>query len=220
MKTSFEIKIDPSSLPIFFPKFRIKTKLQILEILLESARYILHGKREEKVNDYNKIVFFREKMNRIFLVSENKIYSIIFPFNLQIDHNTLSLNFKNIIEIDSLSISNLIVLLKSPLINSDNCLDFIEPILEIEDNYNDKYWSVFKDLLLQEDGYIRYDKDEEGYLEAKKKNEGCKHPLHHIDIFYTNSATFKIGLDNSILENELIDTLNVSTDCKFLKKCN
>ncbi len=220
MKTSFEIKIDPSSLAIFFPKFRIKSKVQILEILLESARYILHGKREEKINGYNKIIFFREKMNRIFLVGENKIYSIIFPFNLQIDNDAITLNFKNTIEIDSLSISNLIILLKSPLINSDNCLDFIEPILDLEDYYNDKYWLIFKDLLMQEDGYIRYDIDEVGYLEAKKKNEEYRHPLNHLDIFYTTGATFKIGLDNSIPENELIDTLNTKTNCKFLKNCH
>lgn len=220
MKTSFEIKIDPSSLSIFFPNYRVKDKKQILEILLEAARYIIHGKRESKVRDLNKIVFFREKMNRIFLVSENKTYSIIFPFNLVIDENKLNLNFKNIIEINSLTISNLIILLKNPLINSDNCLDFIEPILDLDDSQNDKYWPVFIDLLMQEDGYIRYDKDEDGYLNAKKKNEELRHPLHHLDIFYTSGATFKLGLDNSLPEIELIDTLNTNTNCKFLKNCN
>lgn len=221
MKTSFEIKIDPSSLSIFFPKYRIKDKLQILEILLESARYIIHGKREKNVKEPNKIIFFREKMNRIFLVSENKIYSIIFPFNLHIDDNdNLTLNFKNLLEIDSLSISNLIILIKSPLITSDNCLDFIEPILDLEDNQTNKYWPVFKELLLQEDGYLRYDKDENGYIEAKKKNEEFRHPLYHLDVFYTTGVTFKLGLNNSMPERELIDTLNTNTNCKFLKNCH
>lgn len=217
MKTSFEIEIDQSSLSIFFPKFRIKDKLQILEILLESARYILHGDRKSKVNGLNKIVFFREKMNRIFLISENKIYSIIFPFNLQINEKNLTLNFKNLIEINSFVISNLIILLKNPLITSDNCFDFIEPISELEENYDENYWPIIKDLLIQEDGYIRYDKDEKGFEDAKLNTEENKHPLYHIDVFYTNGATFKLGLNKALPETDLIDILNTNTNCKFLK---
>jgi hypothetical protein len=217
MKTAFEIKLDPSVLPVFFPNYRIKNKLQILEILLESARYIIHGKRENKISGYNKLIFFREKMNRIFFIGENKMYSIIFPFNLQIENSTLSLNYKNLIEIDSLTISNLIILLKSPLINSDNCFDFIEPVTELEDYYKQNYWPIFKDLLIQEDGYVRYDKDEIGFLEAKKNEKELKHPLYHLDIFYSNGVSFKIGLNNSINGNELIDTLNLNSNCKFLK---
>lgn len=218
MKTRFEIEIDQSSLSVFFPKFRIKDKLQILEILLESARYILHGKRETKVKTLNKIIFFREKMNRIFLVSEDKIYSIIFPFNVQIENTVLTLDFKNLIQLDSFVISNLIILLKNPLINSDNCFDFIEPISELEDNNKEKYWPVLKDLFMQEDGYIRYDKDEKGFEEAKKKKEEGRHPLYHIDVFYTNGATFKLGLDRSMPDVDLIDILDAGTNCKFLKK--
>lgn len=217
MKTRFEIEIDQSSLSIFFPKFRIKDKLQILEILLESARYILHGKRESKVTGQNKIIFFRKKMNRIFFVSEDKIYSLIFPFNLQIDDKTLTLSFRNLIEINSFVISNLIILLKNPLISSDNCFDFIEPISEVEDDTDENYWPVLKELLMQEDGYIRYDKDEKGFEDAKKKNEENRHPLHHIDVFYTNGVTFKLGLDSSIPDIDLIDILDTNTNCKFLK---
>lgn len=217
MKTSFEIEIDAGSLSVFFPKFRIKDKTQILEILLEAARYILHGKRETKVKGVNKIIFFRKKMNRIFLVSEDKIYSIIFPFNLQINDTALTLDFANLLSIDSFAISNLISLIKNPLLSSDNCFDFIEPISELEDNNNAKYWPVLKDLLMQEDGYVRYDKDEKGFEEAKKNKEENKHPLYHIDIFYTNGATFKLGLDRSTPDIDLIDMLDTNTNCQFLK---
>lgn len=218
MKTRFEIELDSTSLSTFFPNYRIKDKLQILQILLESARYILHGKKETKVKAVNKIIFYREKMSRIFLVSEEKIYSIIFPFNLHINKEIVTLNFKNLIEIDSFVISNLIRLLNDPLISSDDCFDFIEPISELEDDSNDKYWPILKELLIQEDGYIRYDKDEKGFDEAKKKNEENRHPLYHLDVFYTNGATFKLGLDNSILHNDLIDILDTNTNCNFLRK--
>ncbi|MBZ4037300.1 hypothetical protein K6T82_21245 [Flavobacterium sp. 17A] len=221
MKTSFEIEIDPSSLSIFFPKYRLKDKFQILDILLESARYIIHGKREEKVKSVNKIVFFREKMNRVFFVSEDKIYSITFPFNLIIgEEGEVTLNFKNLIEIDSYAISSLIILLKNPLINSDNCLDFIDPVIDLENESNSNYWPVLKDLIMLEDGYLRYDMDEKGFKEASEKQQQHRHPLHHIDVFYTNGATFKLGLEKSILDNDLIDILDSSTNCKFLRSIN
>lgn len=216
MKTTFQIEIDSGSLSTFFPKYRIKDKLKIIEIILESARYILYGNREKIARSTNKMILYRDKMSRLFFVSQEKTYSIIFPFSIDITGEKLTLHYKSIIEIDSLSISNLIILLKNPLISSDNCLDFIEPILELEDEHAVNYWPILKDLLMQEDGYIRYDLDQVGHLEAKKKKQEHKHPLHHLDFFYTNSVTFKLGLNNHILDIDLIDTLNTETNCKYL----
>jgi hypothetical protein len=155
-------------------------------------------------------------MSRVFFVSENKIYSIIFPFNIFIDGENITLNYKNLIEIDSVSITSLIILLNNPLIGSESCLDFIEPIIDIEDEQSISYWTVFRDLLLQEDGYIRYDMDESGYKEAKDKGKEHTHPLHHLDVFYTNQANFKIGLKDTIICEELIDVLDIRTNCKYL----
>lgn len=216
MKTTFEIDLDPSSLATFFPTTRIKDKFKIIEIIIESARYMLHAKREKKARGSYKMIFFRDKMSRIFFVSSDKVYSVIFPFNVIIHENNLSLNYKNLIEIDSLALSNLVILLKNPLIQSDNCLDFIDPIIDLENEQTEKYWILFKDLLITEDGYIRYDKDLVGYNEAKEKKQEHRHPIHHLDVFYTNAATFKIGLNNSIMDRELIDTVNTETDCKYL----
>jgi hypothetical protein len=218
MKTSFQIEIDIVSLPTFFPRFRIKTKLQLLEILLESARYVLHSDRSDIVRSANKIIFCRDKMNRIFFVNEKKMYSITFPFDIDFKNNQIVLNYKNLIVIDSLSISNLLILLKSPLLKSNNCLDFVEPILDLGDSEAIKYWPVFKDLLMLEEGYLRYDIDEPSYTEAKSKGQEHRHPMHHIDIFYTNGATFKLGLKSMILDKEFVDTLNTDTNCKYVVK--
>lgn len=218
MKTSFQVEINTITLPIFFPQFRVKDKLQILEILLESTRYILHSQRSQKVYSSNKIIFHKERMSRIFFAKDNKMYSLIFPFNTVINADgIISFNYKNYIDIDSYTISNLIKLLKNPLISSDNCWDFIEPITGYDDNQPTKYWPVFRDLLIQEDGYIRYDKDEPGYLEAKGKNQQARHPLYHLDIFYSGNATFKLGLSTVLNDAGFIDTLNPDTDCRFLK---
>ena len=37
----FEFFINKSSLDIFFPKYRIKTKVHIIEILMETTKYML-----------------------------------------------------------------------------------------------------------------------------------------------------------------------------------
>lgn len=216
MKTRFEIELDSTSVSTFFPTSRIKDKFRIIEIILESARYILHAKREKTARGLYKLIFFRDKMSRIFFVSDDKVYSVIFPFNLKIDNGILTLNYKNMLEIDSLALSNLIILLKNPLIQSESCLDFIDPILDLESEHPEKYWMLFKDLLTTEDGYIRYDKDLIGYNEAKKKKREHRHPIHHLDIFYTNAATFKIGLNNAIIDRDFIDTVNTETNCKYL----
>lgn len=217
MKTTFQIEIVPGSVSTFFPKYRVKDKFTILEILLESVRYMIHGKREKKSHSDYKIVFFKSKMCRVFFVSPNKIYSIRFPFNVIISGDNIHFTFQDQLEIESLTISNLIKLLKSYQLSSENCLDFIEPILEVEDEYKVNLWPLFKELLLQEDGYIRYDIDETAFLSAKSKNEEHLHPLHHLDVFYTSSVSFKIGLEKPIVHDDFIDTLNIETNCKYMK---
>ena len=52
------------------------------------------------------------------------------------------------------------------------------------------------------------------YLPAKRSIWG---PEHHIDFYFSSFNTMKIGLSNGIIESELIDILNTSTACKYLK---
>lgn len=219
MKTSFQIEIDPASISIFFPPNRIKEKIQIIEILLEALRYILNGERKSIIRKQQKIIFHKEKMSRIFFVNENKTYSINFPFNLLFENDKISINYKNIIDLNSYNISTLISFIKSFNISSENCFDFAEQVIDFEEITKENYWLLIKDLLLFEEGYIRYDKDEVGYNEAVKKNEKHRHPLNHYDIFYSNEVTFKLGLEYDIFDKEFIDTLNTNTNCKYLKNC-
>jgi hypothetical protein len=159
------------------------------------------------------MILYKDKMNRLFFIGEKKSYSISFPFNFnQITTDVVSINYKNEFEINSQNISILLTLLKSPTINSEDCLEFIDPIT----NYDQKIWSTLRDLLILEDGYIRYDKDEVGFKKAKTDGNEHRHPLNHIDIFYTNKATFKLGLKQDYTENDLIDLIDRNTDCKYL----
>lgn len=213
MKISFQLDINPSLIKTFFPEERIKDKYKIIEILLEACRYMLYNKRVATARSQHKIILHKDKMSRLVFVGENKIYSIAFPFNIsQITADELLINYKNQFDIDSQNISILLSLLKSPTIISEDCLEFIDPII----NYPQNLWTTLRDLLFLEDGYIRYDKDEAGFQKAKADGHEHRHPLNHIDIFYTNQATFKLGLKQEYTNTDLIDLMNRNTDCKYL----
>lgn len=213
MKTSFQFDINQSLIKIFFPEERIKDKYKILEILLEACRYMLYNEGVAIARSQYKMILHKDKMSRLLFVGENKIYSIAFPFNIsQITSDVILINYKNRFDIDSQNISILLSLLKSPTINSEDCLEFIDPIT----NYPQTIWSTLRDLLILEDGYVRYDKDEVGFEKAKTDGHVHRHPLNHIDIFYTNQATFKLGLKQEYTNNDLIDLMDRNTDSKYL----
>jgi hypothetical protein len=212
MKTSFQLDINLSLIKTFFPEERIKDKYKIIEILLEACRYILYNKKVAKARSRYKMILYKDKMSRLVFVCENKIYSITFPFNINQIKSEISINYKNRLDIDSQNITTLLSILKSPTINSENCLEFIDPIV----SYDQNLWMTFRDLLILEDGYVRYDKDEDGFQKAKKDGHENRHPLNHIDIFYTNQASFKLGLKQEYTDTDLIDLMERNTDCKYL----
>ncbi|WP_144034144.1 hypothetical protein [Sporomusa silvacetica] len=50
-----------------------------------------------------------------------------------------------------------------------------------------------------------------------EREDGKKHPLNHLNIYYTGKNTFKVGLPQEINNGQIIDLLNLNTECKFLK---
>ncbi|OSI12532.1 hypothetical protein BWD07_05380 [Neisseria canis] len=70
-------------------------------------------------------------------------------------------------------------------------------------------YEILNSLLIMEDGYIRYDHDEE-------RENGKLHPLYHYDIFYESGNTFKIGLTQKINVENLIDFVDITTDCHYI----
>ena len=52
----FEFLINKSSLNIFFPHYRIKTKAHIIEILMETLKYMLLNPEIKEENSFGKIV--------------------------------------------------------------------------------------------------------------------------------------------------------------------
>ena len=209
-----EFFINKSSLDIFFPKYRIKTKIHIIEIIMETLKYMLLNPEIEEDNRVGKIILIVDKMSRVFYFNKNKYYSISFPFFVEKLGNDIKFGFKNIVEVDSRIINKILQIIKCDEFKEKCSLDFVVPICEFEENCDENFWIFLKEILLMEDGYIRYDYDEDGYNNAKSIGAEDRHPLNHYDIFYSSQNTFKIGLNNKINEDSFIDFIDINKKCK------
>lgn len=213
----YEFCLSKNTLDLFFPKERVKTKVQILGILLEATRYMFFKSKVDKKDIVGKIILQVDKMSRLFFFKKDKYYSLVFPFFVKENNSFLRFSSIGNIDVDSQLISNTISIIKSDSFNSQSSLDFADPIEDIESNYNKDFWIFLRELLLLEDGYVRYDKDLKSYNEAVLKKAVHRHPLSHYDICYTSNATFKIGLDEDLSHSEFVDLFDINTDCKYLK---
>lgn len=205
-----------------FPTYRVKTKAHIIEILMEMTRFILlQNDIDFVVKDRDSkatAVLHIDDMSRLFFFSENKYYSIVFPFHFLEKDGQCKIVFQSSIEITPQLISKVISTITCDEFKAQCSLDFIEPICNAEDECGNDFWELLRELLLMEDGYIRYDLDKESYDKAVEEEEEHKHPLNHYDIFYSSSATFKVGLSNAIDNDSFIDLLNVDSECNYLIK--
>ena len=220
MAKKIVLSINDGYVATFFPENRIKTKFQTLIILMETVRYGINSPVTQIIGKdiENKIILNIDKMSRVFYICKNKAYSIVFPFKITTGTNFI-MSYKNVFTFDSHSISVIISTLKilqelSDLTN-ESCYNFIEPIMNIEDE-EVNYWIIIKMLLLMEDGYIRYDIDHAGYKKAFEDEKPHTHPIHHLDVFYSANTTFKLGLKSELSHDGFLDTLDINTDCLYL----
>ncbi len=188
----------------------IRTKAEVIEVLMRTIKYMLLNPTISKEKASGKIILQIDKMSRLFFFTNKKYYSIVFPFFTQKEEDTYSFSFKNMIEIDSRLISQVISIIKCDEFKANCSLDFVAPICDYEEECDENFWEFLRELLLMEDGYIRYDYDE-------KNENGAMHPLNHYDLFYSSNATFKIGLNQKLEEDDFTDLLDINTDCRYIK---
>lgn len=162
-----------------------------------------------------KVVISINKMNRIFYILEDKIFSIQFPFHIEIQANKIVRIYdaKTGVDVDSMLISTLIRIFekKETAFSFDS---LFEEIMYGENNLQNigegQLWEIVKFVSTYDLGYLRYDYDE-------KNQKGLLHPINHLDICLDTAATFKIGLEK-VLNYEMVkDILDITTNCSFLK---
>jgi hypothetical protein len=201
----YEYKIHSYEMNIFFKA--IREKVDTISILMAAIKSMLIQIPQDNINNDNKMVLCIDKMSRLFFISEKKIYTITFPFSaIQQENRHLIFNSDLFGTIDSqvaTSIQN--------IANSTHEIELIDLGIMIEENGIEylNLWALYKFLMMNEDGYIRFDHDTENA-------NGLVHPINHFDIFYSNKSTFKLGLNKIPSLVMFMDMLDKNTDCHFL----
>jgi hypothetical protein len=208
--SEYRFDIDESYMDRFFSP--IKNKVQLIELLMNSLKYMLLNQKVNKVRVRGEIVLVIDKMSRLFFIKEDKCFSVVFPFSVKFE-DAFYFSFRNEMNIDGKLTSEIISFINDEHFSSNCCIEFALPISEYQESNDDSYWDLIRELLLMEGGYLRYDYDKENY---DRHGQSDIHPLNHYDFFYSGNATFKIGLKKEINGDEFIDLLNIKTVCKFI----
>lgn len=189
----------------YFREFNsIRNKKDTILLLLETIEKLLvYSEEIKEFSDFEvvkteedlRIVIYINKMKRLFYCTKNKVQSLCFPFTIVLNENSVEfLHEKILLDYSKISI------LKGVFKRSS-----MTTITELNDELlNDDYYNslcknekeIIKQVLLFltifEDGYLRFD-----FHDTENFNEDF-HPLHHIDLYYTNSNTFKLGLEKEM----------------------
>lgn len=188
----------------------IRCKRDVVKLLMKTIKVMLVNIPVNPIRCKGKVTLVVDKMSRLFYITENKIFSISFPFSVQEVDGGLEF-YSNFVKIvDSKVTSDVIGIISQDTLFSNDCVyEFFEPVIEVAD-FEQSFWPFLLMLFMFEDGYIRYDCD------AKHVN-GDFHPLNHYDVFYTSLSTFKIGLRRDLAEDVILDLLNLNSACHYIE---
>ncbi|WP_419307662.1 hypothetical protein J8402_01810 [Chromohalobacter israelensis] len=151
------------------------------------------------------------KMRRVTIHSDDKSFSASFPFLVSNADDQLVFSTKSGIEINSRVSSEVISILSlSKAFESNNLIELLDSLEQTSED-PDTLWEVLGELIQEDDGYVRLDHDPE-------RENGDIHPLNHLDIFYSQSATFKLGLKSKYGIDDFFDILDINSNCSFLEK--
>jgi hypothetical protein len=205
---------------------RIKSKSHLIQLLAEISSLIISN-IPVKNNKYGKCIIRLENKRRIYFSindaksNVNKHFSFNFPFNISEENGLLKLEtMHRSIEIHSHHIAVIRALCSNDGFDEKLCrhgilLDFTAFVASVFEDlglsfdfYEKDINQILMELIMFEPGYIRFDNDE-------KNANGRIHPLNHLDIFYSQSTTFKLGC--SLLElGKFIDILEPANECEFI----
>lgn len=178
--------------------------------MFDVSQYISDERSEQ-------VIISIDKMNRIFYLVGNKIFSMQFPFRVECD----GVQDSNIIY-DSVTGTVISPMVLSFLIEAfekmsrrevdfDTIFEIImEPEVNDEEFTSKTMWQLISYLLKYDLGYLRYDFDPE-------HEDGKIHPLNHLDICLDGSATYKIGFEKEIGFSDMKDILDLTTECWYFR---
>ncbi|HCL4192396.1 TPA: hypothetical protein N2C35_000315 [Pseudomonas aeruginosa] len=206
----FRYALDGYQADIFL--MAIRSKKDVLSVWMNAIKVALAYWPVEAERVVAELVIVSGSMSRMFVVTERKLYSVNFPFYIRLnEEGSPVFGSRGCENIDNRVTSEILSLLDtSTILDHDDVLHFAEPICdacEIEGGL----WVLLRELLTCEDGYLRYDYDDD-----PKRLDEKKHPLNHIDMFYSNGTTFKLGLHEKMGYDKMKSLIDVESNCHFL----
>lgn len=202
----------------------IRERYDITQIIISACEYVVDNQYKELLNideitpETNAFIFI-DKMARLFIVEEAQIFSVTFPFNINLNESKVTFRHFEISH-SVLAAINSIVQESIELYNIESLIDCIwENTKEMALTAEEKEIvdQIIYHLMSYEIGYIRYDIDPINAQKYKERGKLNMHPENHFDINYTSSATYKIGLKSAITVPDFVNFLNINTDCWFIK---
>jgi len=187
----------------------VREKRDIIIILMKSIKHMLISSPVElhECKSESKLHLVKSKMNRLFIESKEKSYSIAFPFLVDDDFNFYT---NRIGSIDNQVTSDVISILNDDIFIVGNSMyDFMDGLSEFTDR-NHEFWDFLLQLFLMEDGYVRLDHD-------PKRADPVMHPEHHFDIFYSQGSSWKIGLKDKLSLTGFIDCIDSNKNCHYIE---
>ncbi|HAT8003280.1 TPA: hypothetical protein GF860_03635 [Citrobacter koseri] len=206
----YDVLLDDKQVESMFKP--VRDRKQVVELLLNTMRLFLLQPLPRPLKISGLLELRISKMSRLFFFSENKHFSIAFPFIAKLnDDGVLAFYNDSGFEINSKTLSEITAIIDSGYdFDNGSFIDFYDSFEEsLVESPN--FWTVFLKLMTFEEGYIRYDYDEE-------HENGDLHPLNHLDIFYSSKPTFKIGLRDRYQKDYLVNLVNRETNCVYLDK--
>lgn len=204
----YDVLLDDKQVESMFKP--VRDRKQVVELLLSTMRLFLLQPLPRPLKISGLLELRISKMSRLFFFSENKHFSIAFPFIAKLnDDGVLAFYNDSGFEISSKTLSEITAIIDSGYdFDNGSFIDFYDSFEEsLVESPN--FWTVFLKLMTFEEGYIRYDYDEE-------HENGDLHPLNHLDIFYSSKPTFKIGLRGRYQKDYLVNLVNRETNCVYL----
>jgi len=191
---------------IFSP---IRQKKDFIMLLVNAISYVQTTVEISRAEgSYLKIVK-NGKVTRFIFVSENKVFSVAIPFHVTVSSDNGVIFKCNGIDIDS----EILYGLKSIFGGEYNDLNYYSVYEKIEDlNFDSEdIWDVLNSILMAEEGYLRFDHD-------PGSQNGRTHPLNHLDIFYSNNSSLKIGTYTPPCPEFLFDMIKFEGEKKYIEK--
>lgn len=205
----YTFHLDPYQTELAFSP--IRSKLDYVDKLMFATKLMLFPVHPPENMRGSSIILNVAKMSRLTFISQNKCFSMNFPFVAK-ENEDGSFVFSNHAHpsIDHRATSITLGLMNDFRSQNPSALD-LAGLIEEAESVDPFAWKLFMDLLTTEDGYVRYDDD-------PIRENGTRHPRHHLDIFYSNHTTFKLGFRKSTEAEDFIDILNLETDCHFISR--